>query len=257
MPIFASPLRSNVYVPTYKGQSSPFTSARKYLKSPEELISPGTGRTNRTTFFVEQVERMLNGHDVAPFCFTDQNGVIRCMDKACVKYVGPDGQRLFEYVLDDHGRIIGLRRPDDLSDDISQVLRDRSISETERAQLILARVGQGKFRDAVLGNWDGRCAVSGSGLVQALRASHIVPWRDATHLERLDPDNGIPLLATIDALFDVGLISFADDGAMLVKAEYREEVTALALPSALRDPPNFATQNYLHRHRTAFNFADQ
>ncbi|MCZ4346444.1 HNH endonuclease [Devosia neptuniae] len=258
MPIFALPLRSNVYVPTYEGLSSPFTSARKYLKSPEELISPGTGRTDRTTFFVEQVERMLaGGNDVAPFCFTDQNGAIRCMDKACVKYVGPDGQRLFEYVLDDHRRIIGLKRPDEVGDAIAQVLSDGSISDTERAQLILARVGQGKFREAVLAKWDGGCAVSGSELVQALRASHIVPWRNASHQERLDPDNGIPLLATIDALFDVGLISFAADGAMLVKAEYHEAISSLSLPSALRTLPTVAMERYLQRHRAAFGFVGE
>src|ERR1700730_15635390 len=34
--------------------------------------------------------------------------------------------------------------------------------------------------------------------------------------ERLDPENGILLAAHIDALFDRGLITFLDDGAMLI-----------------------------------------
>jgi hypothetical protein len=38
----------------------------------------------------------------------------------------------------------------------------------------------------------------------------------ATNEERLDPGNGLPLVATLDALFEAGLITFASDGAMLV-----------------------------------------
>ena len=49
-----------------------------------------------------------------------------------------------------------------------------------------------------------------------LIASHIVPWRDATDEERLNPDNGILLSPNIDALFDQHLISFDNNGQMVV-----------------------------------------
>jgi putative restriction endonuclease len=39
--------------------------------------------------------------------------------------------------------------------------------------------------------------------------------RCKTNDERLDPHNGLPLVATIDALFDAGLISFDDDGRLI------------------------------------------
>jgi putative restriction endonuclease len=38
-----------------------------------------------------------------------------------------------------------------------------------------------------------------------LRASHIKPWSDCSNRERLDPLNGLLLVAHIDALFDNGL----------------------------------------------------
>jgi predicted restriction endonuclease len=53
-------------------------------------------------------------------------------------------------------------------------------------------------------------------MLSAIRASHILPWKDATSAERLDPNNGLPLVATIDALFDAGLISFQQDGAIII-----------------------------------------
>ena len=48
-----------------------------------------------------------------------------------------------------------------------------------------------------------------------LRASHVKPWRNSDHVERLDPANGILLMANIDILFDKGYVSFDDDGRML------------------------------------------
>ena len=50
---------------------------------------------------------------------------------------------------------------------------------------------------------------------EILIASHIVPWREATEVEKLDPDNGILLSPVYDALFDRHLISFDDDGYLI------------------------------------------
>ena len=45
-----------------------------------------------------------------------------------------------------------------------------------------------------------------------LLASHIKPWRDSNHQERLDKFNGLLLLANLDKAFDLGFISFDDSG---------------------------------------------
>ena len=91
----------------------------------------------------------------------------------------------------------------------------QQIESTEREAIVRARVGQGVYRQALLKHWQG-CAVSGVALASMLRASHIKPWRDATHLERLDPFNGLLLTPNLDQAFDQGLITFTDEGDVVI-----------------------------------------
>ncbi|EML5474099.1 HNH endonuclease [Pseudomonas aeruginosa] len=91
----------------------------------------------------------------------------------------------------------------------------QQIESTEREAIVRARVGQGVYRRALLKHWQG-CAVSGVALASMLRASHIKPWRDATHLERLDPFNGLLLTPNLDQAFDQGLITFTDEGDVVI-----------------------------------------
>lgn len=88
---------------------------------------------------------------------------------------------------------------------------------TEIERIVKQRVGQEAFRDALMDYWGSACAVTGLALPEVLRASHAKPWADCeTDEERLDVFNGFLLVANLDALFDRGLISFEDTGAMLV-----------------------------------------
>ena len=47
---------------------------------------------------------------------------------------------------------------------------------TEVEKMVIQRVGQNVFRDALLVYWGGRCAVTGATEPRLLRASHIKPW---------------------------------------------------------------------------------
>jgi predicted restriction endonuclease len=69
-----------------------------------------------------------------------------------------------------------------------------------------------------------------------LRASHIKPWRDCeTDAERLDVYNGLLLAAHLDAAFDVFLISFDDDGRILISPALTEpDRAALGIHADLR-----------------------
>lgn len=107
---------------------------------------------------------------------------------------------------------------DRLSQDIEDIYLDKVIDATTRQSLINARVGQGKFREEVMKRWDGACAFSSCKTQQALRASHIKPWRECSNRERLDPANGLMLTANLDALFDYGLLSFEDNGRILISS---------------------------------------
>lgn len=90
-------------------------------------------------------------------------------------------------------------------------------SPTTRQALIEARVGQGLYRERVLGLWQHRCAVTGCAIQATLIASHPQAWKASSDDARLDPYNGLPLTASIDKLFDRGLISFDDQGRLLRK----------------------------------------
>ena len=134
--------------------------------------------------------------------------------------------------------------------DIEAIKADEGLTRTTRDALISARVGQGEFRTQVLNAWGCRCAATGCSVVEIIRASHIKPWRDSTNSERLDPNNGLPLIATLDALFDVGLITFELDGTLLCSALLPErEQDRFALPKALTQKPTDQQRVFLAHHK--------
>lgn len=106
--------------------------------------------------------------------------------------------------------------------DLEAVAHDASVGETERLQLQKARLGQGDFRGKLEAKWGG-CCVTGCNIREVLRASHIKPWKDCNNAERLDGDNGLLLVANIDALFDRGLISFGPDGSIIRSESLSED----------------------------------
>jgi putative restriction endonuclease len=83
--------------------------------------------------------------------------------------------------------------------------------------MLIQRIGQDVFRDALMDYWGSCCPMTGITEPGLLRASHIVPWAECTDEKRLDVHNGLLLSALWDAAFDRGLISFADDGAVLAR----------------------------------------
>jgi hypothetical protein len=110
----------------------------------------------------------------------------------------------------------------DLIDDIEAIIKDKIISKTEKEQLISARIGQGNYRDKLINLWK-KCAVSKCEMTELLIASHIKPWKESTNKERLDRYNGLLLLPNYDKLFDKGLISFEDNGKIIISRLIKEE----------------------------------
>jgi HNH endonuclease len=90
---------------------------------------------------------------------------------------------------------------------------------TEAERLVVQRIGQDIFRDALLDYWAGRCPMTGITDPALLRASHIVPWSECSDEQRLDVHNGLLLSALWDAAFDKGLVSFTDDGMPLASPQ--------------------------------------
>jgi len=98
---------------------------------------------------------------------------------------------------------------------------------TEAECQAVRRIGQTLFRQALLDYWNGRCPLTSIDDEALLRASHIVAWADCeTDAMRLDVHNGLLLSALWDAAFDSGLVSFADDGAVLASPKLTASAAA-------------------------------
>jgi putative restriction endonuclease len=137
-----------------------------------------------------------------------------------------------------------------LTTDLRSIFK-QNVEQTTKEALVNARVGQGKFRQQVLQLWQRQCCVTGSFTKDAIRASHIKPWSESTNEERLDPYNGLPLTANLDALFDAGLISFADSGELLVSSKLNDGERKIfrILDCSLTKAPSIETTKYLAYHR--------
>lgn len=127
-----------------------------------------------------------------------------------------------------------------------------NLPKTEREAIVQSRLGQGKFRTQLIDYWS-RCAVTGCEEIRVLRASHIKPWRVSDTSERLDVYNGLLLTPNLDVLFDIGLISFNDNGRIITNPSLtNESMYQLGLQSDMRIQESLLTerhQEYLYYHR--------
>ena len=125
---------------------------------------------------------------------------------------------------------------------------------TEAERLVVQRVGQDLFRAGLLDYWEGRCAASGLAVPELLRASHIKPWAAcASDAERLDVYNGLLFAPHLDAAFDCGFITVADDGMIVVSDKLDADArTTLGLDRArcLRGITD-SHRGYLSYHRSS------
>ena len=121
--------------------------------------------------------------------------------------------------------------------------------KTERQGLVISRVGQGYYRQELIKKFNGRCAVTSIDREEILIASHIVPWRLSTDEERLDVDNGILLSPLYDALFDKHLISFNDDGEILIANSIKDDNLKTNIRLNAKIIVTEGMKKYLYRHR--------
>jgi HNH endonuclease len=123
---------------------------------------------------------------------------------------------------------------------------------TEAERLVIQRIGQDIFRDALMDYWGGRCPMTGITDPALLRASHIVPWSECSEDQRLDVHNGLLLSALWDAAFDKGLVSFADDGTPLASPQLSEIARRIL---ALEQAPALHDLRHAHRAKLAVHRA--
>ncbi len=147
------------------------------------------------------------------------------------------------------------QHPDYIAEDaIDEIIGN--VGKTVKERLVLARVGQGQFRKALVDRWK-TCSVTECGPQSILVASHIVAWSEcSTNAERLDVDNGLLLTPNLDKLFDRPLVSFGDDGHLLLGdgiTERQAKLLGVDSGMRLRSVPQ-GILKYLARHRDAGNW---
>jgi len=113
-----------------------------------------------------------------------------------------------------------------LASETDQAEIDAAINEvgaTSARRETEVRTKQRLFRERLIGVEKG-CRLTGIEDLRFLRASHIKPWADSTHSERVDGENGLLLAPHADLLFDRGWISFSATGRLLVANDLPSDV---------------------------------
>lgn len=131
---------------------------------------------------------------------------------------------------------------------IEKKILESNIEITERLALAKARIGQGKFKDAV-SKIMSACPFTGISDLSLLRASHIKPWAVCNNHERLDGQNGLMLSPHLDALFDKGLISFDDDGKMIACRKALQPIQAWHIDTSVKLLMSNKTKDLMAYHR--------
>ncbi|MGH8377342.1 MAG: HNH endonuclease [Gammaproteobacteria bacterium] len=135
-----------------------------------------------------------------------------------------------------------------------EIESDKRIPATEKSALILARRGQGVFKQRV-SLIEHACRVTKVDRPEHLTASHCKPWRDSTNEERLDGENGLLLTPSVDHLFDRGFIAFDNDGTLLISpVAHRLSLAKMGIPvDRLINVGQFSSgqRRYLDFHREA------
>ena len=108
---------------------------------------------------------------------------------------------------------LGLAASETDQAEIDAAIDDVGATSTRRETEV--RTKQRLFRERLIGVEKG-CRLTGIEDLRFLRASHIKPWADSTHGERVDGENGLLLAPHADLLFDRGWISFSSSGLLLV-----------------------------------------
>ena len=150
----------------------------------------------------------------------------------------------------------GFSNPKDAS---RKLTKNQGFSEsTTTLAYQLVRTTQNKLREQLLSKW-GQCQVTGFKNPKVLRASHIVPWAESSAEERQDINNGLLLVAHLDQLFDSHLISFDNQGRILIsKALTEKDKSILGLIYSMGlENLSPKTQSYLKRHRRRFQQIDR
>jgi len=176
--------------------------------------------SNTITTISNHFKKSLN-KDIDLYDIKNSNEVLRLKDEY-FSYneffeKNKTGNNMYSRSLDLYIEFLETHRNqiNDTIDEVEQLKNDSTLTVLEKESIVLSRIGQGLFREGVIKLWNS-CAISKFDDTRFLIASHIKPWKKSTNKEKIDKYNGLLLLPTFDKLFDLGFISFQDNGKILI-----------------------------------------
>ncbi|HWB28144.1 MAG TPA: HNH endonuclease [Chitinophagaceae bacterium] len=105
----------------------------------------------------------------------------------------------------------------------ADILADiKDLKGEDKIRQVKTRVNQEVFREIVVANYEGKCAITGIDIQPLLLASHIIPWSDNKE-ERLNPENGICLSALYDRAYDKGYIGVNERLQILISKHLKKK----------------------------------
>ncbi len=121
-------------------------------------------------------------------------------------------------------RILAQREDISIEEKYLEVLKGTDHLKGEyKIREVKTRVNQNVFRQIVVANYCGKCAITGIDILDFLVASHILPWSKHEE-ERLNPENGICLSSLYDKAYDKGYIGINENFEILLSPTLRSKV---------------------------------
>ncbi len=131
-----------------------------------------------------------------------------------------------------HGGIQGPRHVNELAEflnsndgnwaeKIENEILESELQGEEKEIITKVRINQSIYREKLLHRYNS-CCLCGVSDARMLLASHIKPWSQCTPKEKVDVDNGFLLCPNHDKVFDSGLITFDDDGNIIISKGLKE-----------------------------------
>jgi len=128
-----------------------------------------------------------------------------------------------EALIFESERILAEKENQTIETKFRELLFDiKDLKGETKLREIRTRVNQNVFRQIVVANYSGKCAITGIDIPELLFASHIIPWAKNED-ERLNPENGICLSALYDRAFDKGLIGINEKFELLISTDLKKK----------------------------------
>ncbi|MBS1550184.1 MAG: HNH endonuclease [Bacteroidetes bacterium] len=131
-----------------------------------------------------------------------------------------------EMLIFESERILAEKENQTIESKFDNLLFDlKDLKGETKIREVKTRVNQNVFRQIVVANYSGKCAITGIDIPELLFASHIIPW-SKNEDERLNPENGICLSALYDKAYDKGLIAINEQYQILISDKLKKKKDA-------------------------------